>query len=200
MLAKTFFIQATFSVSLISRADTVNLSNMPVISEEEYTSKGLSGADSAIAYLTEWFSSLTTQDQKSKWKITHFDKTPLMSTYLVAFANGDFKHLESSYTSPLSGKTRPLRIYSKFSVGLMKQLLLIQLSYRGRDSPGPICAGCQSQGVANIREDLRYRIPFAEAGHSRCKLTFDSCVTKTSDDLEQAHDFDAGKCSCLPHR
>ena len=34
-----------------------------------------------------------------------------MSTYLVAYANGVFKHLESSYTSPLSGKTRPLRIY-----------------------------------------------------------------------------------------
>ena len=34
-----------------------------------------------------------------------------MSTYLVAYANGVFEHLESSYTSPLSGKTRPLRIY-----------------------------------------------------------------------------------------
>jgi hypothetical protein len=34
-----------------------------------------------------------------------------VSTYLVAYANGDFEHLESSYTSPLSGTTRPLRIY-----------------------------------------------------------------------------------------
>jgi hypothetical protein len=34
-----------------------------------------------------------------------------MSTYLVAFANGHFEYLESSYTSPLSNKTRPLRIY-----------------------------------------------------------------------------------------
>lgn len=85
---------------------------MPVISEDEHTSEGLTGVESTISTLTKWFSSLTTQ-QKSEWKITRFDKTPLMSTYLVAFANGDFKYLESSYTSPLSGKTRPLRIYSK---------------------------------------------------------------------------------------
>lgn len=37
-----------------------------------------------------------------------------MSTYLVAFANGDFKYLEDSYTSPLSGKTRTLRVYGKY--------------------------------------------------------------------------------------
>ena len=36
-----------------------------------------------------------------------------MSTYLVAYANGVFDYLESSYTSPLSGKTRPLRVYGK---------------------------------------------------------------------------------------
>ena len=34
-----------------------------------------------------------------------------MSTYLVAYANGIFEYLESTYTSPLSGKTRPLRVY-----------------------------------------------------------------------------------------
>jgi aminopeptidase N len=38
-----------------------------------------------------------------------------MSTYLVAYANGRFAHLESSYKSPLSGKVRPLRIYCKDS-------------------------------------------------------------------------------------
>jgi len=37
-----------------------------------------------------------------------------MSTYLVAYANGVFEYLESSYTSPLSGKTRPLRVYGTF--------------------------------------------------------------------------------------
>lgn len=38
-----------------------------------------------------------------------------MSTYLVAYANGQFAYLESSYKSPLTGKVRPLRIYGKYS-------------------------------------------------------------------------------------
>ena len=46
-----------------------------------------------------------------KWKITTFEKSPPMSTYLVAYANGRFEHVESHYRSPLSGKTRPLRVY-----------------------------------------------------------------------------------------
>ena len=44
-----------------------------------------------------------------------------MSTYLVAYANGRFSYLESSYTSPLSGKTKPLRVYS---------MHILHLSYR----------------------------------------------------------------------
>ena len=38
-----------------------------------------------------------------------------MSSYLVAFANGDFAHVEGSYKSPLSGKERPLRVYGAVS-------------------------------------------------------------------------------------
>jgi aminopeptidase 2 len=39
-----------------------------------------------------------------------------MSSYIVAYANGHFDHLESSYKSPLSGKVRPLRIYGNLSI------------------------------------------------------------------------------------
>ena len=39
-----------------------------------------------------------------------------VSTYLVAYANGPLEYLESSYTSPLSGKVRPLRFYGKSRV------------------------------------------------------------------------------------
>ncbi|KAE9396723.1 hypothetical protein BT96DRAFT_966398 [Gymnopus androsaceus JB14] len=45
------------------------------------------------------------------WKITRFDTSPLMSTYIVAYANGQFEFLEGSFTSPLSGKKRPIRVY-----------------------------------------------------------------------------------------
>ncbi|KAL5490410.1 APE2 [Sanghuangporus weigelae] len=85
-------LKATYSVTLISREGTVNLSNMPAISEEPYTSSSLPSGE--------------------KWKITKFDRTPPMSSYLVAFANGEFEHIESHYVSPLSGKTRPLRVYA----------------------------------------------------------------------------------------
>jgi aminopeptidase 2 len=46
------------------------------------------------------------------WVAYTFQTTPKVSTYLVAWANGDFRHLESSYTSPLSGRKVPLRIYT----------------------------------------------------------------------------------------
>jgi len=34
------------------------------------------------------------------------------STYLLAWANGEFEYLSSSVKSPISGKTIPLRIYA----------------------------------------------------------------------------------------
>jgi aminopeptidase 2 len=109
---------------MISRSNTVNLSNMPVISEEVYKS----GSDSADDSLASRLSTLSIGELTDEWKITRFETTPpaslafldncslsdtgvQMSSYIVAFANGPFKYLESSYVSPLSGKTRPLRIY-----------------------------------------------------------------------------------------
>lgn len=41
-----------------------------------------------------------------------------VSTYLIAYANGPFVYLEDSYQSPLSGKVRPLRIYSRAIFGI----------------------------------------------------------------------------------
>ncbi|GJJ10179.1 hypothetical protein Clacol_004405 [Clathrus columnatus] len=90
-------LKATFEISMISKDDTVNLSNMPVVSEGKLTSSPG----------THFFEDGNIEG----WKMTKFERTPKMSTYLVALANGDFKHLESSYVSPLSGRTRPLRIY-----------------------------------------------------------------------------------------
>ncbi|KAG2116512.1 uncharacterized protein F5147DRAFT_673191 [Suillus discolor] len=103
-------LKATFAVTMISHPDTVNLSNMPITSEEIYQPQTTKVEDPSLEVL---FSALTTQDSpEAQWKISKFQTTPPMSTYLVAFANGRFAHLESSYKSPLSGKIRPLRIYS----------------------------------------------------------------------------------------
>jgi aminopeptidase 2 len=105
-------LKATFAITLISRENTVNLSNMPAVSENVYEVS--SSENSSISGVTKWLSSLALGDKaaEDKWKITKFETTPPVSTYLVAYANGPFEYLESSYTSPLSGKTRPLRIYA----------------------------------------------------------------------------------------
>ncbi|KAG1778533.1 hypothetical protein EV702DRAFT_967778 [Suillus placidus] len=92
-------LKATFTVTMISRADTVNLSNMPITSEEIYESHTTKAEDPSLEAL---FSALTTQDSpEAQWKISKFQTTPSMSTYLVAYANGRFAYLESSYkTTP----------------------------------------------------------------------------------------------------
>jgi len=125
-------LKATFAVTMISRADTVSLSNMPAISEQP-----LEAAIESPSDLAELLSST----QNEKWKITKFETTPPMSTYIVAFANGHFEHLETSVVMPLSKKTIPLRIYG--------QCLFVPIpfhdsnfcySYIGYHSSSTICA------------------------------------------------------------
>lgn len=86
-----------------------------------------------------------------------------MSTYLLALANGEFVHLESSYKSPLSGKVRPLRIYGmSFTVSVLIYFLM-STSYPGRDRAGAVRARYQAKGPPALRESIRYRVPVAEA-------------------------------------
>ncbi|KAJ7489904.1 leucyl aminopeptidase, partial [Mycena galericulata] len=97
-------LKATFAITMVSHADTVNLSNMPAISEEVYEP-----GSNVAPELGKLLQSLSNE---RKWKITRFATTPLMSSYIVAFACGPFVHLEQNVVMPLSGKTVPLRIYS----------------------------------------------------------------------------------------
>lgn len=98
---------------MISRADTVNLSNMPVVSEKPYSSTSDEYSDSGdgMGKLTKMFSNLKSEGSSGGWKVTKFQTTPLISSYLVAFANGPFHYIEGSYTSPISGVVRPVRMY-----------------------------------------------------------------------------------------
>ncbi|GJE97967.1 M1 family metallopeptidase [Phanerochaete sordida] len=122
-------LKATFSITMVSRADTVNLANMPAVSEHVYE-PSLKESTDVVSWLSSKVSALTT-GEADKWKITKFEKTPPMSTYIVAWANGPFAHLESSYTSPLSGAVRPLRVYTtpdlihqaQFALDVKRQVL-----------------------------------------------------------------------------
>lgn len=105
-------LKATFAIAMISRAGTTNLSNMPAISEEMYTTGVADTEDKALSALLSKLSFHNEDQDKDEWKITRFMATPPMSPYIVAFANGKFSYLEGSYKSPLSGTVRPLRVYS----------------------------------------------------------------------------------------
>ncbi|KAJ7812088.1 hypothetical protein B0H14DRAFT_2858160 [Mycena olivaceomarginata] len=100
-------LKATWTITMISRAETVNISNMPAESEVAYDPTSASESDGSLGTL---LSALPRKDVQ--WKITKFAKTPPMSSYLVAFANGPFAHLETKVVMPLSGRTIPLRVYT----------------------------------------------------------------------------------------
>ncbi|KAJ6487746.1 leucyl aminopeptidase [Mycena sanguinolenta] len=101
-------LKATFAINLVGRSDTVNLSNMPSCSEEPCD------PSEELGHLFRFPEDDGADDDDAgfAWKITRFQTTPVMSTYLVAYANGDFRYLETDFCSPLSGRTVPVRIYT----------------------------------------------------------------------------------------
>lgn len=54
----------------------------------------------------------TTNDSDKSLKKVKFEKTPIMSTYLVAWACGDFEYVESFTETKYNGKPLPVRIYT----------------------------------------------------------------------------------------
>ncbi|PWN37044.1 putative AAP1-alanine/arginine aminopeptidase [Meira miltonrushii] len=118
-------MKATYSFTMIHRKSTVPLGNMPVTSTKDITLneahkllrlQELEVKDVAAAGKTEGKTESKTETAAASsdvegWSISTFGKTPLLSTYLVAWANGDFVHIESSYKSS-DGRTVPLRVYA----------------------------------------------------------------------------------------
>lgn len=77
-------LKAEFTITLIADKENTCLSNMDVASESEVDSK-ITG---------------------TKRKVVKFNKTPLMSTYLVAFIVGELKYIETTNSSV------PIRVYA----------------------------------------------------------------------------------------
>lgn len=74
-------LKATFAITLLSREDTVNLSNMPVATESAYPAQTSQSTEGSVSALTSWMGSLTFGPHvpKDKWKITKFETTPPVS-------------------------------------------------------------------------------------------------------------------------
>ncbi|KAK6437018.1 hypothetical protein LTR95_006793 [Oleoguttula sp. CCFEE 5521] len=89
-------LKATFDFELEIPEDLTALSNMP----EKESKKG----------------------KEPGTKVVSFDRTPIMSTYLLAWAFGDFEYVEDFTRRKYNGKTLPVRVYT--TKGLKKQGML----------------------------------------------------------------------------
>jgi aminopeptidase N len=78
-------LKATFDFGIEIPEDQVALSNMP----EKDVKQGKNGR-----------------------KVVAFEKTPLMSTYLLAWAFGDFEYVEDFTRRKYNGKQLPVRVYT----------------------------------------------------------------------------------------
>ncbi|SCV67853.1 BQ2448_5464 [Microbotryum intermedium] len=102
--------KATFSLTLLSPVGYVSLANSP-----ELDRSSSCGAFSTTAVLTKDFLGLKDGIQDAAvagWEAVRFKTTPVMSTYLVAWAVGHFSYAEVSYVSPITKIEIPLRLYA----------------------------------------------------------------------------------------
>ena len=79
-------LKASFDVSIEVPEDVTALSNMPVKKTSPGSREGL--------------------------KVVEFEKTPVMSTYLLAWAIGDFEYVEAETERTYGGKHLPVRVYT----------------------------------------------------------------------------------------
>jgi aminopeptidase N len=136
-------LKATFDFTIEIPEDQVALSNMP---EKE-----------------------TIKSSKSGWKIVSFEKTPVMSTYLLAWAFGDFEYVEDFTRRKYDGKSLPVRVYT--TRGLKEQgryalenchQVVDYFSEVTRSSPLMQCRHFL------LGQDFQNRLPFAQGGSSCC--------------------------------
>ncbi|PLN77093.1 putative aminopeptidase [Aspergillus taichungensis] len=86
-------LKATFDFEIEVPKGLTALSNMPVKSERDGSNQGL--------------------------KFVTFERTPVMSTYLLAWAVGDFEYVEAMTERKYQGKSIPVRVYT--TKGLKEQ-------------------------------------------------------------------------------
>ncbi len=79
-------LKATFNFKIEIPEDQVALSNMP--------QKGVE------------------KSRKAGFHVVSFERTPIMSTYLLAWAFGDFEYIEAFTERKYNGKTLPVRLYT----------------------------------------------------------------------------------------
>lgn len=98
--------KATFRVRLLHRTNTTAVGNMPRVSK-----RSVSSSESAALFQAHRLRMVPPALGQDAWTLTEFEETPIMAPYLVAWANGEFRHVAGETRSPLTGRTIPLRMY-----------------------------------------------------------------------------------------
>lgn len=99
-------LKATFDLSITVPETWTAISNMPIVSSETPGSGKKSGEDGKNS------------------KIITFDRTPVMSTYLLAWACGDFEYIEAFTERSYNGRKIPVRVYTTKGLSSQGQLAL----------------------------------------------------------------------------
>ncbi|ORY74296.1 hypothetical protein BCR35DRAFT_281272 [Leucosporidium creatinivorum] len=112
--------KAVFAVSLISPKGLVSLSNTPEVSRSASKGNFPSSDLLSTAFLAEDEGKLADASSSAgadgvEWELVTFEPTPIMTSYLVAWAVGRFSSISSSYVSPLTQRTVPLNVYAASS-------------------------------------------------------------------------------------
>ena len=99
-------MKSTFSISVSAPKNRVALSNMPIIEETPDT------------------------DDPEAYRVCHFDKTPKMSTYLVAFIVGEFEAVEATTDDGILVRVwTPMVIYSQKKIDCFFSMFLKSKTY-----------------------------------------------------------------------
>lgn len=115
----------------------------------------------------------TRPSKKDGYKVVSFERSPVMSTYLLAWAFGDFEYVEDFTRRKYNGKSLPVRVYT--TRGLKEQgMLALESAHQIVDYFSEVWDSAQSTitTVADISTDLPDRLPTAKgrlAGRARIR-------------------------------
>lgn len=83
----------------------------------------------------------TKKSSKPGFKVVSFEKTPVMSTYLLAWAAGDFEYVEDFTRRKYNGKSLPVRVYT--TRGLKEQgRFALEHAHKTVDYFSEVCISC----------------------------------------------------------
>lgn len=135
-------LKASFDFEIEIPDDLVALSNMP---EKE-----------------------TRKSKNAGQKVVSFDRSPVMSTYLLAWAFGDFEYVEDFTRRKYNGKSLPVRVYT--TKGLKDQgNLALESAHRVVDYFSEVCVVPRRElNTTDFLADIQNRLSAAESRPLGC--------------------------------